>query len=237
MTQNIFSQIVPLIVAMVLPAPMLKSIRYLLAGRPILHSILMIITWGITCFLVLGIAILLKDILQAVVEIHLADMPSRDFTGWMHLGIGFIFVVIGIKKLKRSLNQNNAPVAQQSIEITPYSIVKATIHTELFGLKNAFLMLLMIYILLKSNKEFGQSLIVSGMIEITSMIWISIPLFVYIFTGRERDHVLELLKKWLTQNKDTLIIFIYLFIGISTLSSGIGELIPRLLEQLLEDVV
>ncbi len=98
-------------------------------------------------------------------------------------------------------------------------------------------MLLMIYILLKSNKEFGQSLIVSGMIAITSMIWISIPLFVYIFTGRERDNGLELLKKWLTQNKDTLILLIYLFVGISTLSSGIGELIPRLLEQLLEDVV
>ena len=237
MTQNIFSQIVPLIVAMVLPAPMLKSIRYLLAGRPILHSILMIMTWGITCFLVLGMAILLINILQIVVEIHLADMPSRDYTGWMHLGIGFTFVVIGIKKLKQSLNQNNAPVAQQSIEITPYSIVKATIHTELFGIKNTLLMFLMIYIILTSKSGFGQSLIVSGMIAITSMIWVSIPLFVYIFTGRERDNVLELLKKWLTQNKETLIIFIYLFIGISTLSSGIGELIPRLLEQLLEDVV
>ena len=108
-----------MIVAMVLPAPMLKSIRYLLAGRPILHSILMIMTWGITCFLVLGMAILLKNVLQAVVEIHLADMPSRGYTGWMHLGTGFIFVVVGIKKLKRSLNQNNSPVTQQSNEITP----------------------------------------------------------------------------------------------------------------------
>jgi len=48
--------------------------------------------------------------------------------------------------------------------------------------------------------------------------------------GHQRDAVLEALKQWLIANNATLIIFIYLFIGISILSSGIEGLIPELLE-------
>lgn len=46
MTGNLFSQVVPLLVAMALPLPMIKAILYLLAGRPVAHSLLMIVTWG-----------------------------------------------------------------------------------------------------------------------------------------------------------------------------------------------
>jgi hypothetical protein len=62
------------------------------------------------------------------------------------------------------------------------------------------------------------------------------PLFVYFISGSKRALILEQLKEWLNQNKDALVIFIYLFIGISTLSSGIGELIPKLLETLFQEV-
>ena len=237
MTQHIFSQLIPLIVAMVLPMPMLKSIRYLLGGRPVFHSLLMIATWGITLFLVLSPVIILKSIFKDVFSTNLAYVPSKDYSGWMHLVIGFTFVGIGVKRLKQGLNQKNESVAQKSIEVTPYSVIRATIHTELFGLKNTLLVSLMIYLLLRSKSGFDQSLIISGMIALTSMIWVSLPLFVYIFTGRERDNVLELLKKWLIQNKGTLIIFIYLFIGISTFSAGIGEFLPKLLDGLFQEVV
>lgn len=233
---NVFSQIIPLTAAMALPFPVIKATRYLLGGRPVAHSILFIVTWVITCFLVLSIAVILKSFLKGVFETITTYVPSKDFSGWIHIIIGFLFIGIGVKKVKLGLEQNNAPVPQQSIEITPSSIIRATLRTELFELKNALLLFLMIYIVLKSEMGVEQSLIASGMIAISALIWISMPLFVYFLTGRERDKVLELLKEWLMQNKDTLIIFIYLFIGISTLSSGIGALLPKLLEILFQAV-
>ena len=92
--------------------------------------------------------------------------------------------------------------------------------TELFKLKNVLLLLLIIHILLRSDMTYNQSLIASGMISITAMIWVSMPLLVYFWTGRQRDAVLESLKQWLIANNATLIIFLYLFIGISVLSSS-----------------
>jgi hypothetical protein len=62
------------------------------------------------------------------------------------------------------------------------------------------------------------------------MIWVSMPLLVYIWTGSKRDKVSEALKEWLIRNNSTFIKFIYLFIGITTLSSGIGKLLPEVLE-------
>lgn len=46
MTSNLFAQVVPLLVAMAVPVAMIKAIRYLLAGRPVVNSLLMIMTWG-----------------------------------------------------------------------------------------------------------------------------------------------------------------------------------------------
>ncbi|MFC1832468.1 GAP family protein [Thermodesulfobacteriota bacterium] len=107
----------------------------------------------------------------------------------------------------------------------------------MFKLKNGLLLLLIIHILLSSEMTYRQSVIASGMISVTAMIWVSMPLLVYVWTGRQRDAVLEALKQWLIANNATLIIFLYLFIGISVLSSGIGELIPELLEVVFEAVV
>ena len=50
MTNTLFAQVVPLLVAMAVPVAMIKAIRYLLAGRPVAHSLLMILTWGTTFF-------------------------------------------------------------------------------------------------------------------------------------------------------------------------------------------
>jgi len=36
-----------------------------------------------------------KDVLYSLVEVHLAEMSSIDYTGWMHLVIGFTFIGIG----------------------------------------------------------------------------------------------------------------------------------------------
>ena len=237
MTQSIFSQVVPLLVAMAVPAPMIKAILYLLAGRPVFHSLLMIVTWGAAFFLVLSFAVSLKSFLKDIVEIYSAHQPSEDLLSWMHFVLGLLFIAIGVKKLRHGLLQESAPVVQQSVPVTASSVIKATIHTMLFSTKNALIMLFIMYILTKSEIALEHSLAVSGIIAFTSMIWIAIPLFVYVLAGHDRDRVLESLKQWLMQNNETLIIFIYLFIGISTLSTAIGELMPKLLELFFVDFI
>jgi len=237
MTNTLFAQVVPLLVAMAVPVAMIKAIRYLLAGRPVVHSLLMILTWGTTFFLVLILAVSLKSFLIEIPGIHFTYKPSKDFSSWMHLVLGLLFIAVGVKKLRHSLLQESAPAVQQSVPVTAFSIIKATIHTVLFSLKNGLIMVFIMHILIKSEIALAHSLAVSGIIAFTSMIWIAIPLFVYLLAGHDRDRVLESLKQWLMQNKDALIIFIFLFIGISTLSTAIGELIPELLEFLLVDVI
>lgn len=125
--------------------------------------------------------------------------------------------------MKLGLEQKSTPVTQQSIEITAFSIMKSTMKEGVFKLKSSLLLSLIINILLSCEITHNQSLIAAAMISITAMIWVSMPLLVYFWTGSQRDAVLEALKQWLIANNATLIIFIYLFIGISVLSSGIGE--------------
>ena len=237
MTGNLFAQVVPLLVAMAVPVAMIKAIRYLLAGRPVAHSLLMIVTWGATFFLVLSLSVSLKSFLIDLSEIHLTYQLSKDFSAWMHLVLGLLFIAVGVIKLRHSLRQESAPVVQQSVAVTASSIIKATIHTALLSKKNFMMMLFIMHILIKSEIALAHSLAVSGLIAFTSMIWISLPLFVYLLAGHDRGRVLESLKQWLMQNKETLVIFIYLFIGISTLSTALGELMPKLLELLLVDVI
>ena len=237
MTNNLFAQIVPLLLAMAVPVAMIKAIRYLLAGRPVAHSLLMIMTWGATFFLVLSLAVSLKSFLIDLSDIHFTYQFSKDFSSWMHLVLGLLFIVVGVKKLQHSLLQESAPAVQQSVPVTAFSIIKATIHTVLFSLKNTLMMLFIMHLLVRSEIALAHSLAVSGLIAFTSMIWIAMPLFVYLLAGHDRDRVLESLKQWLMQNKETLVIVIYLFIGISTLSTAIGELIPELLELLFVDVI
>lgn len=237
MTGNLFSQVVPLLVAMAIPVPMIKNIRYLLAGRPVAHSLLMILTWGATFFLVLSLSVSLKSFLIEISEIHFTYQPSKDFSSWMHLVMGLLFIAIGVLKLRQSLRQESEPVVQKSVPVTASSIIKATIHAAFLSKNNFMMMLYIMFILVKSEIALEHSLAVSGLIAFTSMIWISLPLFVYLLAGHDRDRVLELLKQWLMQNKETLIIFIFLFIGISTLSTAIGGLIPEMLEWLLVDVI
>ena len=237
MTGNLFAQVVPLLVVMAVPVPMIKGIRYLLAGRPVAHSLLMILTWGATFFLVLSLAISLKSFLIEISEIHFTYQPPKDFSSWMHLVLGLLFIAVGVIKLRHSLRQESAPVVQQSVPVTASSIIKATIQAAFLSKKNFMMMLFIMFILVKSEIALEHSLAVSGLIAFTSMIWISLPLFVYLLAGHDRGRVLESLKQWLIQNKETLIIFIYLFIGISTLSTAIGELMPKLLELLLVDVI
>jgi len=83
-----------------------------------------------------------------------------------------------VKKLQHGLLQGSAPVEQQSLAITASSIIKATIHTVLFSLKNALLMFFIIYLLINRKTGLDHPLAVSGIIAITSMIWITMPLFV-----------------------------------------------------------
>ena len=237
MTNTLFAQVVPLLVAMAVPVAMIKAIRYLLAGRPVVHSLLMILTWGATFFLVLSLVVSLKSFLIDLPDIHFSYQLSKDFSSWMHLVLGLLFIVVGVKKLKHSLLQENAPAVQKSVPVTASSIIKATIHAVLFTKKNALMMLYIMYLLVKSEIALAHSLAVSGLIAFTSMIWIAMPLFVYLLAGHDRDRVLESLKQWLMQNKETLIIFIFFFVGISVLSTAIGELIPELLEFLLVDVI
>lgn len=222
---------------MALPLPMIKAIRYLLAGRPVAHSLLMIVTWGTIVFLVLILAVSMKSLLYEAFGIHLAYQPPEDFSAWMHLAMGLVFIAIGVKKLRHGLLQESVPVEQKSLAITASSIIKATVHTALFSIKNGLLMLLIVYQLINSKMALDHSVAVSIIVAITSMIWMSIPLFIYVIAGHDRDRALELLKQWLVQNKNTLIIFIYLFIGISTLSAGIGALIPKLLDVMFIDIL
>ena len=237
MTNTLFAQVVPLLVAMAVPVAMIKAIRYLLAGRPVAHSLLMILTWGGSFFVILSLAVSLKSYMIDLSGINFRYQLSKDFSSWMHLVVGLIFIILGVLKLRRSLRQESVPVEQQSVLVTTSSIIKATIQSVLLSKKNIVLILFIIHLLLKSEIALAHSLAVSGLIAFTSMIWISIPLFVYLLAGHDREKVLESLRQWLMQNKETLIIFLFLFIGISTLSTAIGELMPELLELLLVDVI
>jgi hypothetical protein len=230
MPDTIFSQIIPLTAAMALPFPVLKGTRLLLAGKPVAHSMIFILTWGITCFLVLSSAVIWKAIILEFFGVFANYTLPEKFSGWVHIILGLLFIGLGVKKLKLGLEQKSAPVVQQSIEITAFFIITSTVKRELFKLKSGLLLLLMIHILLSSEMTYTQSLIASGMISTTAMIWVSMPLLVYFWMGNQRDAALEALKQWLIANNATLIIFIYLFIGISILSSGIEDLIPELLE-------
>lgn len=233
---NIFSQLIPLTAFMALPIPVIKATRYLLGGRPVMHSIVMIFTWGITCFLVLGLGVLLKSFLLNLFVGIPAIAISKDYAGYLQIALGLLFIGLGVKKLRGSLEQKSTPVLAQSNDIRVSSIIKATMQVELFKLKNALLLFLMTHILIKSSMGVEQSLLASAMVAITAMIWISMPLFVYFLTGRDRDKVLELLKDWLVKHSEILGIFVYLSIGISVLSSGIGALIPKLFASLLQGI-
>jgi len=237
MPDTIFSQIIPLTAAMAMPFPVLKGTRLLLAGKPVAHSMIFIAAWGSACFLALSAAVIWKALLLELFGVFVNYTLPEEFSGWMHIILGLVFIGLGVKKLKLVIEQNNAPVPQQSSEITVFSIIKSTVKEELLKLKNGLLLLLIIHILLSSEMTYRQSLITSGMVSITAMIWVSMPLLVYFWTGHQRGAVLEALKQWLIANNATLIIFLYLFIGISVLSSGIGELIPELLEVVFEAVV
>lgn len=237
MIENVFSQIIPLTAAMALPFPVIKATRYLLGGKPLAHSLLFILAWGLICFLALSLAIVSKTFLLIFFGIVEEYIPAGDFTGWIHILLGILFISIGVRKLKRGLDKKDDSVESQSIELSAASIIFSTVRLELFQLKNGLLFFFVFYLILKSQLGVVQSFVASGMISITAMIWVSMPLFVYFLTGRERDRVLELLKEWLMKNGNTLIIFIYIFIGISTLSTGLGELIPMLLDGFLQTLV
>lgn len=237
MTGNLFTQVVPLLVAMALPFPMIKAILYLLAGRPVAHSLLMIVTWGASLFLILILAVSFKSYLLEASDIQLTYQPPADLSAWMHLALGLVFILIGVRKLRRTMLRESAPEETQALALSVFSIIKTTVHTAIFSIKNGLLVSLIVYKMINSKMALDHALAVSGITAITSMIWISIPLFVYVIAGRDRDRVLELLKHWLIQNKDALGIFVYLFIGISTLSAGIGELMPKLLDVLITDIL
>lgn len=230
MVDSVFSQIIPLTAAMALPFPVIKGTRLLLVGKPVTHSLLFIVTWGVTFFMALLTSILFKESLLNFLGALGRYTPPESFSGWMHIVLGFLFMGIGVKRLKLGLERKNTPAAPQYVELSASAIIKSTVKIELFSLKNGLLLFFIIYILLKSQMSFGHTLVATGLISLTSMIWVSMPLLVYFWTGSKRGAVLEALKEWLIANNATLIVFIYLFIGISTLSTGIGEMIPKLLE-------
>jgi len=207
MADTIFTQIIPLTAAMALPFPVLKGTRLLLAGKPVAHSMIFIVTWGIACFLALSVAVTWKAFLLDFFGVIATYTLPEKFSGWMHVILGLVFIGLGVRKLRLVMEQNSAPVPQQSIEVTAFSIIKSTVKGELFKLKNGLLLLLIIHILLSSEITYSRSLIAAGIISITAMIWVAMPLLVYFWTGRQRDTVLEALKQWLTTNNATLIIF------------------------------
>ncbi len=233
---NIFSQIVPLTLAMVLPKTMLKSISLLLHGRPVKHSTIMIVTWGLTIFLVLSMASFVHGYMVGLFEIKFSLSSSGGSSGWMHISVGIFMLYLGVKRLERNLDKDVPSVPKETPDLKTLSIIKVTAKTALIGLKNSSLMVLIIYIFLNGKYSEEESFIVAGLIALTSMVWISMPLAVYYYSGRNKEKMLESLKEWLTENRETLYVFIYLFIGISSLSSGIGEEIPKLLEFVFEEV-
>lgn len=232
MLDDLFTQAIPLTAVLALPFPMLKAVRYLLGGRPIAHSLLFVVTWGLICFFVLTMAVILKAYLKFLLDaVSIVTTPgsSNSFPGLMHVAFGLFFLGIGVKRLRSAMEQKREPASLQSLELTPLLIIKQTIKIELFKLKNIFVLLLIINLIQKSNMGFEPALIAAGTISVTAMIWVSMPLVVYFLAGQKRKEILEKLKEWLLKNVDSLMVFIFLFIGVSTLSSGLGEMIPKLL--------
>lgn len=221
---------------MALPFPVIKATKYLLGGKPFSHSLLFILTWGGTIFVVISLSVLLKAYLFVIFGIIANIKPVPGFTGWIQIVFGSLFIGMGVKKLKQGMEKEAAPAIQHPLEISPLSIITSTIKTQLFKLKNTMLLALIVHLFLSKALTLKQSFMASAMISLTALIWVSMPLLVYCLTGSDKDRLLGLLKEWLMQNGSTLIIFIYLFVGISILSSGIGELIPYLLEAVFEAV-
>ena len=236
MVDNLFSQIIPLTAAMALPFPVIKATRYLLGGKPFTHSLFFILTWGITILLVIGLSVILKAYLYVIFGIIINIRPVPGFTGWVQIVFGSLFIGMGVKKLRQGMEKKDRPAAQLPLEISPVSIITATLKTQLFKLKNTMLLALIVYLFLSSTLTLKQSFVASAMISLTAMIWVSMPLLVYCLRGEKKDQLLGLLKGWLQHNGSTLIIFIYIFVGISILSSGIGLLIPYLLATIFEAV-
>ncbi|MEA3456169.1 MAG: GAP family protein [Campylobacterota bacterium] len=234
---NIFVHIIPLTIAMTLPMPMLKATRSLLYGRPILYSMIIIITWGITLFFTLNIVVTLGVHLKELFIIKSEYIFPENSTSWMQILIGLAFIAIGVGKLDNSLKPDKRREPVKQVGSTALLTIKSTIKVELFSIKNFLLLLLLIYILIRVNMPSEKLLIVSGFISITAMFWMSVPLVVYFLAGRSRKQIMGMLRRWLDSNKDVLMIFIYLSIGITSLSAGVGGMIPSLLENIYEKLI
>ena len=85
MPDTIFSQIIPLTAAMALPFPVLKGTRLLLAGKPVAHSMIFILTWGIACFLALSAAVIWKAIILEFFGVFANYTLPEKFSGWVHI--------------------------------------------------------------------------------------------------------------------------------------------------------
>lgn len=100
MVDSVFSQIIPLTAAMALPFQVIKGRRLLLAGKPVTHSLQFIVTWGVTFFMALLTSILFKESLLNFLGALGRYTPPESFSGWMHIVLGFLFMGIGVKRLK-----------------------------------------------------------------------------------------------------------------------------------------
>ena len=236
MLETVFAQIIPLTVAMALPKPVLKATRYLLHGRPILHSVLLILTWGLSLFIVLysctAAGILIKEVTASK---WTYDIPY-SVENWIHVIVGLAFIVLGMKKLQENLTKTKKKVSTDHISVTLFSVIRSVLILEFFSIKNTLLILLIVNILMRDELPLKQLSIATGLISLTAMLWISMPLLAYFLAGHKRNMILELFKAWLMEHKNVLIIFIYIFIGISSLSSGLGSLMASVLESIYKTV-
>ncbi|MFC1832467.1 hypothetical protein ACFL0S_10675 [Thermodesulfobacteriota bacterium] len=99
MPDTIFSQIIPLTAAMALPFPVIKGTRLLLAGKPVVHSMIFIATWGIACFLALSAAVIWKALLLEIFGVFVNYTLPEKFSGWMHIILGFVFIGASCKTI------------------------------------------------------------------------------------------------------------------------------------------
>ncbi len=223
--ENVFAQIIPLTLAMVIPMPMLKATRYLLLGRPILHLSIFILTWGVSLFLILSTSVYIGNFFKDYLVIKASIGNNLNLESWIHIGLGILLIGKGLKKLKESINHRTKPIVYQLLDSKPINIIKMAIKTEFIGTKNSSLLLLTIYILITDNIAQSNILLTMLIISVISMFWFTILLAIYLMLGKDKNHTMEVTRNWLASNQYVLVIFVYIFIGVSALSNGLGGLI------------
>ncbi|MEA1893202.1 MAG: GAP family protein [Campylobacterota bacterium] len=223
--ENILTQIIPITLAMAIPMPMLKATQYLLMKRPLYHLSIFMLTWGVVLFLLLSSTVYIGDEIKEFLVFKHSSSDGFHIMSWIHLIVGFLLLSKGVKILKLSIQNKAEPITSKKLYAKPIDIIKFATKTELIGLKNTTLLLIIVYIIISSNIPEQSILSMSLIISTVSMLWFSMLMLIYLMLGKDREHIIKMIRNWLENNVYTILIITYIYLGVYFFSSAISDFI------------